>query len=141
MHEYSIVQGVLDAVIPAARQSGATKVLSVKLRVGDMTEVVQESLDFMWDLLCEERGPIMEGAALEVEMVMPRSACISCGHEFEHDRFHLRCPACGSASTMLLSGRELEIASIDVDIPDDGEPAGGEGAAGEPSEPTEAPCA
>lgn len=121
MHEYSIVQGVLDAVIPAARQAGAVRILKVRLRVGDMTEVVQDSLDFMWDLCCEERGPIAEGARLEVETVLPRSACLKCGHEFEHDRFHLHCPACGSAGTMLLSGRELDIASMDVDIPEEGE--------------------
>lgn len=128
MHEYSIVQGVLDAVLPAAAQAGATRVTRVRLKVGEMTEVVRDSLDFMWDLCCEERGAIVQGAALDVQMVSPRSACLQCGHEFEHDRFHLHCPACGSASTMLLSGRELEIASMDVDIPDDdpAEAPGGE---------------
>ena len=119
MHEYSIVEGVLDSVIPAAEKAGADKLVCVRLRVGDMTEVVQESLDFMWGICCEQRGPMVEGCRLEVEYVYPRSACLKCGHEFEHDRFHLKCPDCGSASTMLRSGRELEIASMDVDIPDD----------------------
>ena len=119
MHEYSIVEGVLDSVIPAAEKAGADRIVCVRLRVGDMTEVVQESLDFMWGICCEQRGPMVEGCRLEVEYVYPRSACWKCGHEFEHDRFHLKCPECGSASTMLLSGRELEIASMDVDIPDD----------------------
>lgn len=119
MHEYSIVEGVLDSVIPAAEKAGADRIVCVRLRVGDMTEVVQESLDFMWGICCEQRGPMVEGCRLEVEYVYPRSACLKCGYEFEHDRFHLKCPECGSASTMLLSGRELEIASMDVDIPDD----------------------
>ena len=119
MHEYSIVEGVLDSVIPAAEKAGADRIVCVRLRVGDMTEVVQESLDFMWGICCEQRGPMVEGCRLEVEYVYPRSACLKCGHEFEHDRFHLKCPECGSASTMLLSGGELEIASMDVDIPDD----------------------
>ena len=119
MHEYSIVEGVLDSVIPAAEKAGADRIVCVRLRVGDMTEVVQESLDFMWGICCEQRGPMVEGCRLEVEYVYPRSACLKCGHEFEHDRFHLKCPECGRASTMLLSGRELEIASMDVDIPDD----------------------
>ena len=119
MHEYSIVEGVLDSVIPAAEKAGADRIVCVRLRVGDMTEVVQESLDFMWGICCEQRGPMVEGCRLEVEYVYPRSACLKCGHEFEHDRFHLKCPECGSASTMLLSGRELEIASMDVDIHDD----------------------
>lgn len=118
MHEYSIVQGVLDAVVPSAEAAGATKVLSVRLRVGDMTEVVEDSLLFMWDICCEERGALLDGAQLEVERVTPRSACLDCAAEFDHDRLHLRCPACGSASTLLLRGRELEIASIDVDVPD-----------------------
>ena len=119
MHEYSIVEGVLDSVIPAAEKAGADRIVCVRLRVGDMTEVVQESLDFMWGICCEQRGPMVEGCRLEVEYVYPRSACLKSGHEFEHDRFHLKCPECGSASTMLLSGRELEIASMDVDIPED----------------------
>ena len=119
MHESSIVEVVLDSVIPAAEKAGADRIVCVRLRVGDMTEVVQESLDFMWGICCEQRGPMVEGCRLEVEYVYPRSACLKCGHEFEHDRFHLKCPECGSASTMLLSGRELEIASMDVDIPDD----------------------
>ena len=119
MHEYSIVEGVLDSVIPAAEKAGADRIVCVRLRVGDMTEVVQESLDFMWGICCEQRGPMVEGCRLEVEYVYPRSACLKCGHEFEHDRFHLKCPECGSASTLLLSGRELERASMDVDIPDD----------------------
>ena len=97
MHEYSIVEGVLDSVIPAAEKAGADRIVCVRLRVGDMTEVVQESLDFMWGICCEQRGPMVEGCRLEVEYVYPRSACLKCGHEFEHDRFHLKCPECGSA--------------------------------------------
>ncbi len=50
MHEYSIVEGVLDSVIPAAEKAGADRIVCVRLRVGDMTEVVQESLDFMWGI-------------------------------------------------------------------------------------------
>ncbi|MBR2834883.1 MAG: hydrogenase maturation nickel metallochaperone HypA [Coriobacteriales bacterium] len=116
MHEYSIVQGILDAVIPSAQQANANRVLAVRLRIGDMTEVVTESLMFLWDIACEERGELVEGAELVVEEVKPRSACVVCGTEFEHDRLHVRCPKCGSAQTLLLQGRELEITAIDVDV-------------------------
>lgn len=119
MHEYSIAAGVMDTVIPLAEKAGATRIACVRLKVGVMTEVVQESLDFMWDLLCEERGPITEGTKLEVHYVEPRSACLACGEEFDHDRLHMRCPKCNSASTLLLRGRELEIESFDIDTPDD----------------------
>ena len=59
---------------------------------------------------------------------MRKFVCDDCGHKFEGMDCEyqatafsapVKCPECGSASTMLLSGRELEIASMDVDIPDD----------------------
>lgn len=124
MHEYSIVAGVMDTVIPLAQKAGATRISCVRLRVGVMTEVVKDSLDFMWDVVCDERGDITRGARLEVEFIEPRSTCMVCGEEFDHDRLHVRCPKCGSASTLLMQGRELEIASFDIDTPDEGAEAG-----------------
>ena len=116
MHEMSIIMGVMDAVRTAAADAGATKVTRVSLRVGDMTEVIQDALEFAFEVASE--GTICEGAQLEVERVVPRSVCTECFEEFEHDRFHRTCPKCGSYATQLLAGRELEIASIEVDLPD-----------------------
>ena len=116
MHEMSIVAGVLDAVTPSAEQAGATRVLAITLLIGDMTEVVDEALSFAFEALTE--GTICEGAELVVNKVHPRSVCFACGNEFDHDRFHRACPACGSYETQLTRGRELEIESIEVDLPE-----------------------
>ena len=99
MHEVGIVNGILDTVIRAARGAGASRAVLVTLRIGDMTEVVR----------CE----------LAVEEVHPQSECLDCGEVFEHDRFHCRCPQCGGANVRLLHGRELDIASIEIETPDD----------------------
>ncbi len=114
MHEVGIVQSILDTVEPAAREAGAARVSSVALRIGEMREVVPEALAFAWEALCSER-PLMAGTELSVENVAPKSACNACGAEFAHDRFHCRCPQCGSADTRVLAGRELEIASIEIE--------------------------
>ena len=50
MHEIGIVNGILKTVIDTAREAGASRVVSVKLRIGDMCEVVPESLDFAWEV-------------------------------------------------------------------------------------------
>lgn len=118
MHEMSIVDGVLKTVDESARAAGATRVLSVKLRIGDMTEVVREALDFAWEVMTDD-DPLAKGCELEVEEIHPRSVCVQCGYEFDHDRFHCRCPKCGSGQTLTTRGRELEIASIDIETPDD----------------------
>jgi hydrogenase nickel incorporation protein HypA/HybF len=39
MHEMAIAQGILDIVLDAAARNDATAVLSIKLQVGEMTEV------------------------------------------------------------------------------------------------------
>ena len=116
MHEVGIVDGVLRTASETARASGATKIVSVTLRIGDMREVVRESLDFAWEALRED-DPLTAEAELIVEEVHPRSACVSCGNEFDHDRFHLRCPVCGSGQTLTLCGRELDIVSMEIETP------------------------
>ena len=116
MHEMSIVAGVIDAVVPSAEQAGADKVLAISLRIGDMTEVVDEALEFAFEALTE--GTMCEGAELHVTKIHPRSLCFECGNEFDHDRFHRICPECGSYETRIVAGKELEIESIEVDLPE-----------------------
>ena len=117
MHEVSIVDGILKTVIDTARGAGASRVVSVKLRIGDMREVVRESLDFAWEAFRDD-DPLTVDCTLDVENISPRSACVQCGHEFEHDRFHCRCPQCGSGQTITLAGKELEIVSMEIETPD-----------------------
>lgn len=116
MHEMGIIAGVLDAVNASASDAGATSVTRVDLRVGEMTEAIVDALEFAFEALSE--GTLCEGAELAIEMVNPTSICLECAEEFAHDRFHRTCPSCGSYETVLLTGRELEIASIEVDLPD-----------------------
>lgn len=119
MHEMGIIAGVLDAVNPSAADAGATRVLTVNLRVGVMTEAIEDALVFAFEALSE--GTLCEGAELAIEWVEPESVCLECGNRFSHDRFHRTCPACGGYETTITAGRELEIASIEVDLPDDEE--------------------
>lgn len=116
LHEMSIISGVLDAVVPSAERAGAERVLGITLRIGDMTEVVDEALEFAFEALTE--GTLCEGAELVVHKVHPRSMCFECGSEFDHDRFHRACPECGSYETRLIAGKEMEIESIEVDLPE-----------------------
>ena len=117
MHEMGIIAGVLDATVQSATEAGATSVLGVTLRIGEMTEAIPEALEFAFEALTE--GTICEGAELKVNMIEPRSLCPECGNEFTHDRFHRVCPTCGNALTELIAGREMQLDSIEVDIPDE----------------------
>lgn len=117
MHELGIMTGVVDSVTQAARHNGATKILKVSLAVGEMTEAIEDALQFAFEALTD-RDPFFEGAELCITMVEPRSRCLECGTEFAHDRFHVTCPACGGFAE-LIQGKDLRIESIEVDIPED----------------------
>ena len=120
MHELGIMTSVMEAATSSAREAGAERLLKVTLSVGEMTEAIEDALVFAFEAL-SEADSFTRGAELVINMVKPRSVCLECGEEFEHDRFHRFCPACESFATELLAGRELEIDSIEVDLPDEGD--------------------
>lgn len=120
MHELSLMQGILDSIEPVARENGAGCITGITLTVGEMTEVVKEAMLFAFEALTQDE-PFYENAQLTMNFVAPRSKCLDCGIEFNHDRYHLRCPECNSGATMIIEGKELHIASIEVDVPDEDE--------------------
>ena len=120
MHELGIMTGVAESVTKAAQDAGATKIYSVTLSVGEMTEAIEDALVFAYEVL-QESYPLLEGSQLIINMIKPRSLCFECGQEYEHDRFHMLCPHCGSAATQLLAGKELQVDSLEAEIPDEEE--------------------
>lgn len=117
MHELGLMTGVMDAAVAAAREAGAARLLSVKLSIGEANEAAEDALFFAFDALAAA-DPFTEGATLDLTMVRPRSICLECGEEFEHDPYSRFCPACDSFATELVAGRELSIESIEVDLPE-----------------------
>ena len=126
MHELGIMTGVMESVETAARNAGALKVTEVRLVVGEMTEAVTSALEFAFEALREQSEyALCKDAVLTVEMIRPKSHCLACDATYEHDRFTMLCPECGSFATELLAGRELHIDSIEVDLPDGEDSRGG----------------
>ena len=116
MHELGLMTGIMSSVQEAANQAGASAVTDITISVGEMTEAIPDALQFAFEALRE--GTICENAQLHIAMIAPHSRCLECGAEYEHDRFHMLCPECGSFATELIAGREMRIDSIEVDIPD-----------------------
>ena len=118
MHELGIMTGVMEAATTSAREAGATRLLKVTLSIGEMTEAIEDALQFAFEAL-RETDPFTSDAEIDIHMIRPKSRCLECGAQFEHDRFHMFCPECDSFATELICGRELQIDSIEVDLPDD----------------------
>ena len=112
MHELSIMQSALSQALEEAKRAGASRVEEIRLRIGVLSGVVPDALQFAFETLSE--GTPAQNAALTIESVPARFWCAACEQEFEADRFFAECPGCGKPSSELRSGRELELASMEV---------------------------
>jgi hydrogenase nickel incorporation protein HypA/HybF len=117
VHEMAIVQDVVKVVVKYAEDNEARQVVTVKLRVGEMRDVVDEWMQRFFDLL--SRGTVAEGAKLEIERTPIVFRC-ECGRFFATSLAaivsdpRVPCPSCSSENTCLYSGREFQIVSIGV---------------------------
>jgi hydrogenase nickel incorporation protein HypA/HybF len=113
MHELSIMQGALSQALDQARQAGAVRVHEIRLRIGVLSGVVPEALQFAFEALAA--GTPAEGARLTIEKVPARFWCGTCSREFVAEALFADCPDCHNPSGTLRSGRELELVSLEVD--------------------------
>lgn len=87
----------------AAARPARRRLLGVRVSIGEATEAVEDALVFAFKALAEA-DPFTQGATLDLTMIRPRSVCLECGHEFEHDLYNRFCPVCDSFATELLAG-------------------------------------
>jgi len=117
MHELSIAASIVESVTESAAAYPGARVIEVRLRVGALASVVEDSLKFCWELATE--GSPLAGAALVIHMLPVIVHCDACGADTEIEGVQsFRCPKCGELAADLRQGRELEIESIELDEPD-----------------------
>ena len=113
MHEVSIMQSALTLALDQAQLAHAKRICAVRLRIGKLSGVVPEALSVAFEALTTDT--IAEGAELVIEPVAARFWCAACHQEFDSADLRGRCPGCGGASDDLRAGRELELASLEID--------------------------
>ena len=117
MHELSIAASIVESVTESASAYPGARVKEVRLRVGALASVIEDSLQFCWELATE--GSPIAGAALVIHMLPVIVHCDACGVDTEIAGVQsFRCPKCGELAADLRQGRELEIESIELEEPD-----------------------
>jgi len=112
MHELGIAQDILDIVQQSVPPEEAQDIEWVRIRVGQFSGVVPESLEFCFSAIVT--GTEMKRASLEIERVPAISECKDCGYHFDMQDLCFSCPACNSTSLELISGNELEVVEIQL---------------------------
>ena len=112
MHEVGIMQSALDIALERAERQGAEQILCLGLRVGALSGVVPDALEFAFEVL--KRGTIAENAHMEVEYIPLRIYCPLCKREFTLDDFFYLCPECDNPQTEVRQGRELDVRFVEL---------------------------
>jgi hydrogenase nickel incorporation protein HypA/HybF len=117
MHELSIVASIVETVIESVAAYPGARVVEVRLRVGALASVVEDSLQFCYGIATA--GTPLAGSKLVVRILPVVVHCVPCAADVELAGLQsFRCPRCGAPAADLRQGRELEIEAIEIDEPD-----------------------
>ncbi|HEY0754119.1 MAG TPA: hydrogenase maturation nickel metallochaperone HypA [Ktedonobacteraceae bacterium] len=114
MHELSIAQSIAEAVQLKAEECNAAHVRHVRLKIGDASGIVTDSLTFCFEMVASF-SPLLEGTLLLIEHVPHRAYCRHCASEFGVINFVARCPTCQAWSAEVVSGNELAILDMEIE--------------------------
>ena len=113
MHEMGIALQIIEiatASIPPDVQDA--KVEKVNLKIGKLAAVVPESLHFCFEVAVKETA--LEGAVLSIEELPVVARCNDCDTQWTLSGPAFSCENCDSGSLDIISGRELDIESIEI---------------------------
>ena len=113
MHEMGIAIQIVEiatASIPVDMEN--VLVERVNLKVGKLAAVVADSLRFCFQIAAQDT-PLCH-ADLNIEEVPIVARCMDCNNEWTIIQPVFKCRQCNSGSIEIISGRELDIHSIEI---------------------------
>jgi hydrogenase nickel incorporation protein HypA/HybF len=113
MHELAITQSILEIALRYAQKANANKVVGIQIIIGNLSSVVDDSVQFYWDTIA--RDTIAEGAILQFERIPTEMVCQDCSITFHPSDETFTCPSCLSPRVKITRGEELRVESIDVE--------------------------
>ena len=113
MHEMGIAIQILEiAAASIPPELAGVKVDKVNLRIGRLAAVVPDSLRFCFEIATKDTP--LDGATLHIDEIPVVARCRDCNVEWTIEKAVFQCEKCGSGSLEILSGRELDIESIEI---------------------------
>ncbi|MEZ4864987.1 MAG: hydrogenase maturation nickel metallochaperone HypA [Caldilineaceae bacterium] len=118
MHEFGIMSQLVEAVEQKAQELQARRILVVNLLIGDRMGLVENSLQFYFDMLTA--GSVLEGAVLHLRYVKTHFYCTPCAATYAPVGANFQCPTCGAVGEITLTGSEFLVESLEIEVDDKG---------------------
>ncbi len=117
MHEFSLMTGIMDIALEEMRKHGATRLRSVRVRYGALSQVMPEAMRMAFEGMIA--GSVHAGASLDLVEEPILARCHACAQSFTPpDRRALfgLCPLCGElAAYKVERGEGLWLDHLEAD--------------------------
>ncbi len=113
MHERAVTESLLEIALRHARQAGANRITDLYLVIGQLSSIIDESVQFYWDIIAENSPAA--GAKLHFRRIPVEIECLQCQNRFTPNDTDFSCPVCSSAKIKVIAGDEFFLEAIDVE--------------------------
>jgi hydrogenase nickel incorporation protein HypA/HybF len=112
VHELALCGAIADIV---TRRSGERRVAVVHVRIGELRQVVPDTLAFCWSMVTDATELV--DAELEVERVPAELHCRACDQTLPmNDAITIICAACGSFDVEVTAGEEFDVTALELAV-------------------------
>lgn len=112
MHELALARSLIELVDDYAAGQGDREVRRIHVRLGQLSAMTR-ALYFCFS--SASRGTRCEGALLDIEEVPLTVRCNGCkAVKTPSGRYNFRCPDCGLPTPEVVTGREMQLGSIEL---------------------------
>ncbi|MFH0952816.1 MAG: hydrogenase maturation nickel metallochaperone HypA [Verrucomicrobiota bacterium] len=117
MHEFSICEGLVGAVLEEMSRHGAPagSLRRARVVVGGMHQILPENLTTAYEVLT--RDTVAAGSELELRVLPITARCRPCGWTGEIRQPLFLCGTCNSGDIELVTGRELYLENLEIETP------------------------
>lgn len=114
MHEVSVMQGVVKAILQSLSQAGASHVTNVQLTIGRSGHFTEENVRQYFEVLTKDTP--VEGASLTISWLPSTVQCLSCFHRFSscEPAEQTKCPLCGDLVMEIDHQETCFVSTIDI---------------------------
>ncbi|WP_297440197.1 hydrogenase maturation nickel metallochaperone HypA [Sulfurimonas sp.] len=113
MHEYSIVQALLEQIENTAKENDATKVTKIITKIGVMSGIEIHLLEVAFNTFKERT--ICDGAEFIINVQPITIECHSCGEISELEKIEYCCQKCQSVDIKVIDGEDMYLMSLEME--------------------------
>ena len=113
MHEFSIVNALLDLCEKNAKENSASQVLKVEIKIGKLSGIEPHLLKTSFDTFKE--GTLCENAELLMHLQDLVLYCSTCKSKSVLEKNEFYCPKCNSVEVSVLDGEEMYLMRLEME--------------------------